>query len=124
MTEGRSIWMLDVIGLPVGGFAVPDPPPPGFCPHETGVLYLFDPTGRRIDQIGIRGLPVPPDPDYTLQRVPDGAGPHDGWNYDTSGGDFTWLLRPPTLGGTNETPVPVPEPAYESSWGRVKAGYR
>ncbi len=66
-----------------------------FSSHD--VAYLFQPDGTRVDQIGWDG-------EYennTFQRIPDGAGPNDGYDWTSSGGDVTWFDLPETLGYTN-----------------------
>jgi uncharacterized repeat protein (TIGR01451 family) len=64
---------------------------------STDVAYLFQPDGIRVDQIGWDGEYE----DNTFQRIPDGAGPNDGYDWTSSGGDVTWFDLPETLGYTN-----------------------
>lgn len=66
------------------------------------VGYLFRPDGTRVDQIGWYNEYE----DNTFQRICDGAGPNDGYDWSSSGGGVTWFDLPQTLGGTN-TPGPV-----------------
>lgn len=64
---------------------------------SSDVAYLFQPDGTRVDQIGWSG-------EYennTFQRIPDGAGPNDGFDWASSGGTVTWFDVPQTLGATN-----------------------
>ncbi len=61
------------------------------------VLHLLNPSGVRVDQLGW-GAEVE---DNCFARVPDGAGPHNGYNFATSGGNTTLLDQPCTLGGAN-----------------------
>jgi len=64
---------------------------------STDVGYLFQPDGVRVDQIGWEG-------EYendTFQRIPDGAGPNDGYDWSSSGGGVTWFDVPETFGSTN-----------------------
>ena len=126
LSDGRQVWVLQAGLLPAFGWALPDDAPPGFCPHETGVLYLFAPGGQRVDQIGILGAPPPSGSGvFSLQRIPDGGGPRDGYDYPTSGGGSEWFLVPPTFGFMNQGPVAAGEPAAEpSTWGMTKARYR
>lgn len=71
-----------------------------FAASDVG--YLFRPDGTRVDQIGWYNESE----DGTFQRICDGAGPNDGYNWSSSGGGVTWFDLPQTLGGTN-TPGPV-----------------
>lgn len=61
------------------------------------VLHLFNPSGVRVDQLGW-GAEVE---DNCFARVPDGAGPHTGYDFASSGGNSTLLDQPCTLGGPN-----------------------
>lgn len=54
------------------------------------VLYLYSPDLVRLDQMGWTQTPFF-FPDLCLLRTPDGAGPADGYNFNTSGG-FTGNL--------------------------------
>jgi len=54
------------------------------------VLYLYDPNLVRLDQIGWTQTPFY-FPDLCLVRSPDGAGPADGYDFNSSGG-FTGNL--------------------------------
>ncbi len=66
------------------------------------VGYLFRPDGTRVDQIGWYNEYE----DHTFQRICDGQGPNDGYDWPSSGGGGTWFDLPATLGSTN-TPGPV-----------------
>jgi hypothetical protein len=99
---------------------------PNFCYEQSGVMYLMTPGGQRVDQVGVHGAPLPPGFALSYQRIPDGSGPYDGYDFPSSGGGVTWFVAPHTLGGTN-----VPDPSAvsgdglrHSSWGSTKAGYR
>ncbi len=61
------------------------------------VGYLFLPDRTRVDQIGWYNEYE----DNTFQRVCDGEGPHDGYDWATSGGGTTWMDFPETLGRSN-----------------------
>ena len=69
---------------------------------SSDVGYLFQPDGVRVDQIGWAGEFE----DDTFQRICDGDGPNDGYDWPSSGGGVTWFDLPATLGTTN-TPGPV-----------------
>ena len=64
------------------------------------VAYLFNPDTVRVDQVGWKGYPY--HPGHSLQKIPDGAGPHDGYDWTTSGGDSSWFVKPATLGSLNQ----------------------
>jgi uncharacterized repeat protein (TIGR01451 family) len=66
---------------------------------STDVGYLFKPDGTRVDQLGWAGEGYE---DNTYQRIPDGAGPNDGYDWESSGGPCTLQDRPSTLGYTND----------------------
>ncbi|MGB9724382.1 MAG: lamin tail domain-containing protein, partial [Chloroflexia bacterium] len=61
------------------------------------VGYLFLPDRTRVDQIGWYNEYE----DYTFQRICDGEGPNDGYDWATSGGGTTWMDLPETLGRPN-----------------------
>ncbi len=69
---------------------------------STDGAYLFNAIGVRVDQLGYNGESE----NGTFQRVPDGAGPHDGYNWITSNGCTDLFDVPETLGATNGTNVP------------------
>ena len=66
---------------------------------SSDVAYLFAPDSTRIDQIGWAGDYN----DYTYQRYPDGAGPHYGFDWASSGGGVTWFDVYETWGKSNWT---------------------
>ncbi len=66
-------------------------------------LYLWTDEGIRVDQITADA----PGAEYgSLQRICDGDGPNDGYNWPASGGDVTLFELPTTYSRTN-TPGPV-----------------
>jgi len=88
------------ITIPTGGFFVfrySDLSGSGI--GGTDVSYLFSPEGIRVDQLGFNG--------HTLvgsaQRVCDGAGPNDGYNWLSSGGGVTLFDLTNTYGSSNVT---------------------
>ncbi len=84
------------------------------------VAYLFDPAGVRIDQVGFAGAPLPR-LEGCIGRCPDGAGPNNGFNYETSGGGLTWRVMTCTMDELNETaPQCGGTDTQRSSWGRLK----
>lgn len=113
--------MLPLNGLmPPGGFLA-WLTPPEFDLEIEELLYLFDESGVRVDQLGFHAAPALP-AGSTLQRCPDGAAPHLGYDYVTSGGGTTFLVLPQTLGFSNCSPLTVPEPVTrQARWGRLKA---
>ncbi len=64
---------------------------------SSDVGYLFLPDRTRVDQIGWFGEYE----DNTFQRICDGEGPNDGYDWITSGGGTTWMDLPETLGRPN-----------------------
>jgi hypothetical protein len=122
-TDGRAVRVLDGF-LPPNGFFLESVFPPAFCFEATGVLYLFAPGGQRVDQVGIRGATLPGN-QASYQKVPDGAPPFDGFDYLTSGGSSTWVIKPNTFGQSNgEGPVTPVGEIQTRSWAGTKAGYR
>ena len=67
--------------------------------NNVDVAYLFLPNGVRVDQIGWYNEYE----DNTFQRIGDGQGPNDGYNWTSSGGGVTWFDVPSTLGYSNNT---------------------
>jgi hypothetical protein len=64
------------------------------------VLYLYDKNLVRLDQLGWTRVPTF-FPDSCILRNPDGAGPADGYDWNTSGGlDGTLIYDDCSLGGT------------------------
>ena len=96
------------IVVPPGGFALLEenvdwqPEDFGVDFGSTDVAYLFDDSFVRIDQIGWNGEAE----DECFARVPDGAGPNDGYDWLSSGGGSTWLDQTCTLGSTNVLSTP------------------
>ncbi len=68
---------------------------------DEDVLYLFRPDGTRVDQIGFTYA----DWENTFQRFPNGVGPEDGYDWDSSGGGWSWLYLPASLGRVNVPPT-------------------
>jgi len=86
----------DVVVSP-GGLVVIYPDDYDVSIKDEDVLYLFQPDGTRVDQVGFTYQ----DWDNTFQRVPNGFGPNDGYDWDSSGGGNTWLYLPPSLERVN-----------------------
>lgn len=124
LIDGGSITSL-FGAIPPNGFLVISDFDPGFCYEMTGVMYLMTPDGDRVDQVGVHGAPLPPGFALSYQRIPDGSGPYDGYDFVSSGGGSTWFVAPETLGGTNQPdPGGVEDGFVRSSWGSTKAEYR
>jgi hypothetical protein len=128
VTDGR-VFITLTGGITTNGFRVFADANSELAFQETGVLYLFNANGNRIDQLGVHGASLTSS-DESFQRVPDGGvgfgGPHDGYDYVTSGGSFLFVIKPITFGGTNG-PGPAtaaPEAVPNTTWGRVKALFR
>lgn len=82
------------------------------------VGYLFLPDRTRVDQIGWYGEYE----DATFQRICDGEGPNDGYNWATSGGGRTWYDLPATLGSSNCAPYVVDATVTKSGPATVYPG--
>jgi len=122
--DGRSVTVL-FGAVPANGFLLINDFDPNFCYEETGVMYLVTPDEQRVDQVGVHGNPLPPGFSLSYQRIPDGSGPYDGYDFLSSGGGSTWFIAPQTLGGTNQpNGNGVDEGLMRSTWGSVKSGYR
>lgn len=67
------------------------------------VAYLFDSGRVRLDQQGWNNAPFI-DPGDCVARVPDGAGPNDGFDWVSSDGDVTLLIQLCTMGASNGVP--------------------
>ncbi len=105
----------------------------GFELEAKELVYLFRDDGVRVDQIGFHLPPVrthSPWLDFCqcYARLPDGAGPTNGYDWFSSGGGVDLLRLVCTAGGANQpetscdvTGAPVPGGIEESSWSRVKA---
>lgn len=86
--------------VPANGFLVIDSSDfSGVNFTSADVCYLFMADSQRVDQLGWNG----DSSEYTYQRVPDGGGPHDGYNWVSSGGGTTLFDKIETWGETNGT---------------------
>ncbi|MEM8961756.1 MAG: lamin tail domain-containing protein, partial [Acidobacteriota bacterium] len=105
ISDGDDVAILNAFGaIPAGGFLALDEDSDWTTEGTTGVdfastdvVYLFDDTGVRVDQLGYAGEFE----DDCYARVPDGAGPNDAYNFTTQGGGVTLLDQACTLGATN-----------------------
>jgi hypothetical protein len=98
--------------------------PEGFDLEEVELLYLFDATGVRVDQLGFHGAPTPL-PGECLARCPDGCPPYLGYDYGSSGGGTTFRPLPCSLGGPNCDPSSAPgDGEIRLRWGRIKEVFR
>ncbi|MBZ0269034.1 lamin tail domain-containing protein [bacterium] len=130
LTNGESTMALSG-SVPGGGFLAVTTDP-GFDIEDGELLYLFDPPGVRVDQLGFHLIPVGIMPTLdTCQcfgRFPDGTGPNIGYDWLTSGGSGTLdiVVCTPGLPNVSESDCGVVsvEPAGNSSWGSLKAAYR
>lgn len=119
LINGDGIQILNGI-VPAGGFLLLATIP-GFDLEEVGLLYLFQPDGVRVDQLGFHDAPELGETEC-YARCPDGAPPYLGFNYVTSGGGDTFVPRTCTLGESNaracgETPV------ENLRWGGLKTRF-
>lgn len=127
LIDGLDVTMLTG-SIPPGGYLVINDFAPNACFQQSRLLYLFNPLGQRVDQLGFAGNPLPPGNANSYQRLPDGAlpvGPYNGFDYNSSGGGESLFVVPQTFGDTNQTDVAAPEEVNEiSTWGRIKSNYR
>lgn len=122
LTNGEQLMFLNGIVPPDGFFVIVTDP--GFDAEVDGLLYLFDSSGVRVDQLGFWDAP-PLGAIECYARCPDGAGPNTGFDWMTSGGDVTFLVLPCTLGATNSPGGQcLPTPISSKGWGALKAMYR
>jgi hypothetical protein len=90
----------------------------------TQLAYLFTDQGVRVDQLGFLGGP-PIEHEDCLMRCPDGAPPHDGFDWLTSGGGTSLFVFPCTLGQLNtENPACQAVPVRTTTWGGLRFLYR
>ncbi|MBN1620391.1 lamin tail domain-containing protein [candidate division WOR-3 bacterium] len=80
----------------------------GFDFASQDVCYLFSPDTARRDQLGWAGDYN----DFSVQRIPNGTGPNDGYNWVSSGGGLTLIDTTATWGEPNGfTSITVDYPA-------------
>jgi hypothetical protein len=115
LTDGTTAVFLAGI-VPGGGVLLLNVP---MQIEATQLLYLFDADGVRVDQIGFLGA-RPLEDEMCLARCPDGAGPADGFDYLTSGGESTLYPLACTLGELNCPGTAI----RRSSWGGVRILFR
>jgi len=87
--------------VPPEGWLVINPKAYGVDFGEDDVAYLFMPDGKRVDQIGWAGTVE----SGTFQRICDGEGPNNGYDWNSSGGGTTWYDLPDSLGASNCAPL-------------------
>jgi uncharacterized repeat protein (TIGR01451 family) len=106
LSDGDDVAVLTgTLVVPAGGFLLLEKNVDWISEGSTGVdftssdvAYLFDDNRLRRDQIGFDGHSY----NDTAQRIPDGAGSNDGYDWASSGGDVTWFDVPETLGYSND----------------------
>jgi hypothetical protein len=98
LINGATIMNLFGI-VPAGGFflAITDP---GFDLEEVGLIYLFRADEVRVDQIAFHDAPELEEWEC-YGRCPDGAPPHLGYDYLSSGGGVSFWPLECTLGWSN-----------------------
>jgi len=122
ITTGQTFFELPSEVIPVGEFFNIQVPA-GIELEETGLLYLFDGIGIRIDQIAFWDAP-PLRPSECFGRCPDGEGPNLGYDFATSGGGVDFFGLPCTLGSPNSNTDCRPTPVFHRSWGWIKSQHR
>lgn len=105
ISDGDELDMLTG-SVPAGGFVVLEEGV-DFTGDFGGadVAYLYNAARERVDQLGWTEGPFF---NFCIARVPDGAGPNDGFNWDSSGGDVTLFDQACTLGDSNTGDTPDP----------------
>lgn len=106
ISDGDDVAMLTgTLVVSAGGFLILEETIDWISEGSTGVdftssdvAYLFDDSRVRVEQLGFNGHFW----NDTAQRIPDGAGPNDGYDWTSSGGPCTLQDRPSTLGYTND----------------------
>ncbi|MBN1425317.1 lamin tail domain-containing protein [Candidatus Fermentibacteria bacterium] len=105
ISDGDDVDTLSAGVAPAGGYAVLAQGEPGSFTFDfttNDVCYLWTDGFVRVNQLGWAGE----SDEYSLQRCPDGAGPHEGYNWASSGGGSTLLDLPATWGSANPVPAP------------------
>ncbi len=97
ISDGDDFGLIGSHIVPAGGFLVIDEDETGVDFSSADVCYLFMPDTQRVDQMGWEGEYN----DSTFQRVPDGSGPHDGYNWVSSGGGTVLFDKAETWGYSN-----------------------
>lgn len=105
-SDGDDQFVIDSLLVPAGGVAVWDMGS-SLSISSGDVAYLYDDTGVRVDQVGFADFNPTKALLGTLQRIPDGAGPNNGYDYASSGGGVTWLDRVHTMGSLNNQTMVV-----------------
>jgi hypothetical protein len=130
LVNGAAVMSLSG-SVPGGGFLAITTDP-GFDVETEQLLYLFDGSGVRVDQLGfhlppVRGTP-PLDVCQCHARFPDGAGPNLGYDWWSSGGFVTLFPLVCTPGSANQFVTDCGTVSVEArpteTWGRVKAMWR
>ncbi|MCD4693202.1 MAG: lamin tail domain-containing protein, partial [Calditrichales bacterium] len=101
-TDGDDIFTIDSITVPPMGVAVWEDST-NLVISPSDVACLYDNNGVRLDQMGfMTGNPTKTAALLgTMQRIPDGAGPNEGYDYLSSGGGETLFDLAPTMGSLN-----------------------
>jgi hypothetical protein len=109
-SDGDDIFTINGLTVPANGVAAWNDST-NLSMTSGDLAYIYDDTGVRLDQVGFADFnPVVEKAlTGTLQRIPDGAGPNDGYDYFTSGGGVTWFDRTHTMGSLN---VQIPTRTY------------
>jgi hypothetical protein len=126
LTDGTT--QASLTGVVMGGGVIALTLPTSI--ETTRLAYLFNPAGVRVDQVGYAGGPVALE-EPCIGRCPDGGGPSNGYDYETTGGGTTWLPLTCSAGASNNfvpgcytSSVPDEEPAVlPRGWGEMKRGY-
>lgn len=102
VTNGDVLYVLPPATIPPIGY-VAYALPHTFQIEANSLVYLFDPIGTRMDQLGILGAPMPA-PGDCFGRCPNGYGPNLGFNWNSSGGFVSFFPAPCSMGAPNLGP--------------------
>ncbi len=97
LSDGDAVSALGSHILLPRSFVVVDESEFGFDFASQDVCYLFTPDTARRDQLGWVG----PYNNYSIQRIPNGTGPNDGYSWISSGGGTTLFDTFATWGEPN-----------------------
>ncbi|MBN1151061.1 lamin tail domain-containing protein [candidate division WOR-3 bacterium] len=97
LSDGDEIDTIHTHIVPPRSFLVIDESEFGFDFASQDVCYLFSSDTSRLEQLGWSGEYN----DFSLQRIPNGSGPRDGFNWISSGGGTTLFDTTATWGSPN-----------------------
>lgn len=109
VSDGDDWGVIGSHQIPAQGFIVIDESEIGLDFSSADVCYLFTPDTQRVDQMGW----YDDYNDFTYQRIPDGSGPHDGYDWVSSGGGTVLFDTFATWGYSNGGTFVVEDPGFQ-----------